>query len=87
MYYFYRIVPFLLLVTLSLGYPPRYARRRRQIHPAWLQTPMCVDETASETSSPLVVSTIANGRQIESVVKTIVVIVEIGGRKDGLKDG
>ena len=87
MYLFYRILPFLLLVTLTLGYPPRYARRRRQIHRAWLETPMRVDVIASETSSPLVVSTIANGRQIESVVKTIVVIVEVGGRKDGLKDG
>lgn len=93
MYILHRILALLLLSTLTSGYPPRYARRRRQIARPWLEAPGRDAATAAQPSQVQGVATDNETRPLfELVVKTIVetVIVTAGENRrheEGSEDG
>lgn len=87
MYILRRVLTLLLLTTLTSGYPPRYARRRRQIARPWLEPTGSDAATGGQTSQVQVAAIDTEARQLlELVVKTIVETVIVTAAENGIHE-
>lgn len=85
-----QILTLLLLITLTLGYPPRYARRRHQFARPWLEPPGCDASTISQPSQSEVVAIDTGARpcgMVELVVKTVVATIVVTAQNSSHEEG